>query len=52
MYNTCRQLVSPDDNLYPDQDRQSIGLDIDPNRFDTLTVFPNESSEKVNFENC
>ena len=35
--------------LDPDQDRQNVGLDLDPNRL-TLIVFLKEFHQKVNFE--
>ena len=47
-------LLSSADNfceqLDPDQDRQNVGPDLDPNCFDTLMVFLKEYFEKVDFE--
>ena len=34
----CRLLVTFANSFEPDQDQQTVGPDLDPNRFDTLIV--------------
>ena len=46
----CRLLITFANSLYPDQARQNVGPDLDPNCFDTLMVFLKEFFEKVDFE--
>ena len=46
----CRLLLNFANSLDPDQDQRNVGPDLDPNQFDTLTVFLKESFEKVNLE--
>ena len=45
----CRLLITFTNSLVPDQDRQNVVPDLDPNRL-TLIVFLKEFFEKVNFE--
>ena len=45
-----RLLITFANSLDPDQDRQNVGPDLDPNYL-TLIVFPKEIFEKIFFEN-
>ena len=45
----CRLLKIFANSLYPDQDRQNVGLDLDPSCL-TLRVFLKEFFEKIIFE--
>ena len=46
----CHLLITFANSLDPDQDRQRVRSDLDPNRSDTLIVFPKEFFEKVNLK--
>ena len=46
----CRLLITFANSLDPDQVRQNVGPDLDPNCSDTLMVFQKEYFEKVDFE--
>ena len=49
----CQLLITFPDSLDPDQNRQNVGTDLDPNSFslfDTLMVFLKEFFEKDDFE--
>ena len=45
--NFCRPLINFANNLDPDQGRQNVSPDLDPNCFDTLIVFLKEFFEKT-----
>ena len=46
----CCLLKTFENSLDPDQDRQNVGPDLDPNCLALLRVFLKEFFEKVNFE--
>ena len=46
----CHLLISFVNSLDPDQARQNVGPDLDPNSFDTLMVFLKDFFEKVNLK--
>ena len=45
----CRLQITFVNSLDPDQDRNYVGPDLDPNWFDTITVFLKEHFEKKSF---
>ena len=47
--NFCRLPITSANRLDPDQDRQNVGPDLDPNSL-TLIVFLEEFFKKVDFE--
>ena len=50
LINFANSLITFANSLDPDQAKQNIGPDLDPNCFDTLVVFLKELLEKVGFE--
>ena len=47
----CRLLITFENRLDPDQDRQNVGPDLDPNRL-TLIVLLKDFFKKDHFEKC
>ena len=47
----CCPLITFANTLDPDQARQNVGPDLNPNLFDILMVFLKENFDNVNFEN-
>ena len=45
-----RLMITNTNSLDPDQDRQNVGPDLDPNRLTLSVVFLKEFFDKVNFE--
>ena len=48
--NFCHLLITFANSLTPDQDRQNVGHDLDPNCLTLLILFLKDFFEKVNFE--